>query len=404
MPEWRYLKEYQRVSCTVKEKRAAQSKATSLYRPEVQIEYEVVTSQDNKSTLFKIWTYDFNTLQNDGGYLYQKPEAESLLEPFETGKRFICWYDPQNPQKAVLFCCWTWTNIFMLIVPLSLIILGLGPLFHLSFNHSGRSREKAAHISQNSLLSLAENNGKAQSEELSPDEMESQSPAVASSVTVPSIQNITDSPGVKLKYRLPLDNSPLWGLGVLLSLCIGWGILSLAFATYAVGSFLDHRPDWVLSAFIFPFVLIWIGLIAYFLKNVQHSTAIGPTLLEIDQTPLYPGQSAKAQLIQVGANHFLVLDVNLICEEEVVFTYGTDIREEKAIVYQKNLFSGIDITVTPDKVFETSFDLNIPEKAMHSFEAAHNRVLWRLSVVGEAVGSKPFNRRFVLVVEPKKQA
>ncbi len=398
MPEWRLLEEFQRTECSVVNTRIVPSKSTKLFRPEVQIEYQLVNPQDKKITEYKIWTYDFNTLQN-GGFVYQKSDAEDLLRPFQPQKRFICWYDPHTPSRAVLFCCWTWTNIFLLIVPLSLVLIGLGPLIHLFIHHGGHSREKTVHFSQSAISPSAENNT------ISPENASESETDIEEQTcpTLPSIQTIVDSPGVKLKYRLPLDNSPLWGMGVLLALCAAWGILSLLFASVAVGKFLDNRPDWVLSGFIFPFVLIWVGLIAYFLHNLQRTTAVAPTLLEMDEVPLYPGQSAQVLLIQFGAHQFKYLTVNLVCEEEVVFTYGTDSREEKTTVYKSTLFSQSDFMVLPEDNFEKQMELTIPENAMHSFEAAHNRVLWRLSVEGEVEGQAPFVRRFCLVVTPRKQ-
>lgn len=203
-----------------------------------------------------------------------------------------------------------------------------------------------------------------------------------------------------MNYRLPLDNSPIGSLGVILFLCVAWGLLCIAFVSVSLGGFLDRRPDWVVTGFILPFVLIWIGLIFYFFHNMQSATSVSPTLIETNDALLHPGQKTAALIIQMGEHYFFKLDVNLICEEEAVFSYGTDIRREKQVVYRSNLLSEKDFNIAADEPFEKSFEFTIPPDAMHSFDSSHNRIAWRLEVCGEVENRPPFTRSYILVVKP----
>ncbi len=400
MPQWRFFKEYQKTQCTVVGLDVVNMPNTDLYRPQVRIQYAaptpILSDKSGKTVLKKydICTYDFNTLRNSG-YFYQKREAVKLLEAFTIGKKYICWYDPHNPRKAVLFYNWSWTNITLLIVPISLFLLGLGPLIHLYLYRTGHSQEKVAHLSGAMQNKTSDN-----SEELSSQEAADSPEDVKDFPCTPSIRNIIDSPGVKLKYRLPLDNSPIWSLGVILLLCVAWGVLCIAFVSVALGGFLDRRPDWVLTGFILPFVLIWFGLFFYLFRNLQLATSVSPTLMEINDAQLHPGQTTTALLIQMGGHYIFKLDVNLVCEEEAVFSYGTDIRSEKVVVSRTNLLSERDFNIVLDEQFEKSFEFTIPQNAMHSFDSPHNRISWYLEVCGEAENRPPFVRSFVLVVNP----
>ena len=403
MPQWRFFIEFQKTSCTVVALGVDPMPNKNLYRPQIRIEYTaptpLVSDKTGKkiSKKYSIWTYDFNSL-NNSGYSYQKNEAYRAARAFKIGGRYTCWYDPHDPKKAVLFRNWSWTNITLLIVPFSLFLLGLGPLIHLYLYRPERSVVKGS-VHSDSLHNYAAENAEESSPDVSSDKL-LESELVNDLPNSPSIRNIIDSPGVKMKYRLPLDNSPIWSLGVILLLCVAWGLLCIAFVSVALGGFLDRRPDWVLTGFILPFVLIWVGLIFYFFRNLQLATSISPTLLEIDDALLHPGQKTSALVIQMGEHYIFSFDVNLICEEEAVFSYGTDIRREKQVVYRSNLLSQKDFNIVADEPFEKSFEFTIPPDAMHSFDSPHNRIAWRLEVCGEAENRPPFTRSFVLVVKP----
>lgn len=408
-PQWRLLEEFKSVRCVVQDAKIEQSQTNSLYRPLIYIKFTIpAANPDNASRSsspkeYFVWTYDFNTIFNpDSSYSYSESEAKKLKNAFIVSRGYTCWYDPHDPQKVVLFCCWTWTNILLLVVPASLFLLGLSSLIHLIYVYRfGRIIEKKA-ATQSAGSNNSESGTVPETQENAANSDEST--VIKPTPNVPSIQSIIDSPGVKMKYRLPLDKSPVWSLAVILIMCIAWGALCLASVSVAVGGFLDHRPEWNLVIAILPFFLIWLALIFYFLRIAKKSTAIAPTLLEMDEAPLHPGESASALLIQMGAFYIFKLEVNLICEEEAVFTYGTDVRSEKNIVYRANLLSEQNFNITSDERFSKFFDVYIPANAMHSFDSPHNRIVWQLEVYGEVEihegQTQSFTRRFVLVVVP----
>lgn len=403
MPQWRLQRDYKETQCKVVARGIDPMPNNDLYRPKILIEYAAPTplaSDKTGKTILKkysVWTYDFNTLYNSG-YSYQKKEAYNALEAYKIGKDYVCWYDPHDPKNVVLFRNWSWTNITLLIAPISLILLGLGPLIHLYMYRSGRAVKKSV-LQSDALQSNSTENSEDSPPEIS-SEKSSESELDIDLPNVPSIRNIIDSPGVKMNYRLPLDNSPIWSLGVLLLLLVAWGVMCIVLVSIGLGGLLDGRPDWVVTIFIILFGLIWFGLFLYFFRNLQLATSISPTLIEINDALLHLGQTTTALVIQMGGHYVITLDVNLICEEEAAFSYGTDIRREKRVVYRSNLVSEKDFNIVANEQFEKSFEFTIPEDRMHSFDSPHNRIAWRLEVCGEVKNLPPFTRSYVLVVKP----
>ena len=130
---------------------------------------------------------------------------------------------------------------------------------------------------------------------------------------------------------------------------------------------------------------------------------MGPTIAEISSFPLFPGQQVQVFLSQGGECPLQWLNVVLICEEEAVFTHGTNTRREKLRIYQRLIFGEERVDITPACAFDVEFPLEIPKEAMHSFLSPHNQINWRLIVQGK-VGKFPmFERVFPLIVYPEIQ-
>jgi len=94
------------------------------------------------------------------------------------------------------------------------------------------------------------------------------------------------------------------------------------------------------------------------------------------------------------------LEVWLVCDEKATFRQGTDTRLEARRVYEQRCFVREDFEVQQGLPFESRCPLHIPETAMHSFQANHNEVSWRLIVKGSVVGWPDYQRVFQIVVRP----
>jgi hypothetical protein len=217
---------------------------------------------------------------------------------------------------------------------------------------------------------------------------------------IPDSSEITSSPGTRLAYRLPLAHSPGWTLFGLLVACIAWNGAVSVFVVMDVRSFVAGAPDWLMTLFIVPFLAVGIALVVVFARLLRFAAGIGPTLVEISDHPLLPGNCYRLFLSQSGNLRLKSIEVSLICEEEAVFRQGTNARTESREVFRQSLHVGAGAIIRPNEPLEAECDMPIPGEAMHSFRASHNQVQWKLIVQGEIVGWRSFQRSFPVVVRP----
>ena len=382
LPEWRVNHEFVQTPCRVLEKRINEkqsSESGQLYQPEFKIEYKVA------GVLHSDWHYGIEPTYAGG-----QEEAQTILDRFELyskhHKTYPCWYDPTDPDVAVLVRGYGWVIWLVLTVPLSFIIIGAGGLLHLLFTW-GKSAERRAVQTQ-------------RVGERGRDFFDGGGNGDACYPTVPKGADITISPGTKLKFRLPMATSPGWAMFGTLAFCVFWnGIVAVA-VTIAVSGFIAGTPNWLLTLLTVPFVAIGIGAIVYLVRQLLVTTGIGPTLIEISDHPLHPGERYRAFLSQSGWLTVKTLRVLLVCEEVATYRQGTDTRSETRETHREELFRCENFEIRGGQPLECDIDLNLPEEAMHSFAAAHNEIAWTLVVEGESTGWPDYRRAFTVIVHP----
>lgn len=347
------------------------------YKPEVLIRYEV------DGVTYKNWTYDIHTLSGRKSY-DTREEAQRMIADLKKETQYQCWYDPANPQRVVLISHWTWEHWFSLIIPISLILLGGGMLAHLLFYVRYGSREHSVAASQRTSA-------------IAPflEEQDEQTPYP----NVPDGRMITDSPGVRLAYRLPRDQSFAWKLFTLVAMCVLWNIFVVGFS---ISTFSEQPLDWIRVIFTVFFAASGVALAGIVLKELRSTTKIGLTFVEVDRFPIRPQEPCRVFISQGGRLKMYWLNVMLVCEEEVIFTHGTNTRREVQRVFQKQLFCEEGFEITASSPFEYEFVMELPEHAMHSFVSPRNQVKWLILVEGAAAGCPVFNRVFPLIVYPKE--
>lgn len=218
--------------------------------------------------------------------------------------------------------------------------------------------------------------------------------------TVPPYDGLTNSPGVELAYRLPPTNSPGWRLLAITIFAWVWTGVSVVLIVWAVQGHLVRQPDWLLTAFVVPFVAVAVWAMRLWLLQFWIDNGMGLTTVEISDCPLMPGRTYQVALAQHGHITVKSLELWLVCEEEATFRQGTDIRNEVRRVYEERLAAHCDFRIEPIEAFQTTAPLPIPATAMHSFQSAHNSVNWRLIVRGEVAHFPLFERGFSIVVYP----
>ncbi len=217
---------------------------------------------------------------------------------------------------------------------------------------------------------------------------------------VPRPADLTNSPGVKLAYRLPASSAPAWGLVLATILGLVWNAVGVALIFVAINSHRTGEPLWFLTVFVIGFVVLGAWGMYYFLRELRVATGIGPTSMEISDMPLQPGRQYEIWLLQRGRHAIRSLEVSLVCEEEAIFHQGTNVRTERREVRRQPVFRNENVAVRPEAPYEHRSTLQAPGDAMHSFQSSHNAIRWKLVVEGEAEGWPRFERCFPILLYP----
>lgn len=206
--------------------------------------------------------------------------------------------------------------------------------------------------------------------------------------------------GDTLKFRLAGSRRSSWGLVAITTLTMILSAIVTVVAITAFDSLRGQAIDWMAFTILFFLLPAAIWSIYRFVRQLLKLAGLGPTMLQISEHPIIAGENIKVQITQPGRLRLSLLDVQLICEEEATFDQGTNIRTEKACVYQQRLFRKRGISVKPNEPFQDEFELQLPEGTMHSFKSANNRVQWKIVVQARAKGWPEFERDFVISVHP----
>jgi hypothetical protein len=381
VPEWRINHHFTPTTCTILGKGLVRRTVTepaggttSTWQPCLRVRYEA-NGQPTEA-----WTQPSRTtLTSD------RDEAVGRLTAWRLGQNVSGWYDPTNSATVVLergYNWWMW--LLALLLPGALLAFGGSGLMR-AIRRWGRSEERSAVLSRFTDLLDPLANGP---------------PQAADHPGVPTCDNLVNSPGTFLAYRLPIESPESWTL-------LGFGLFALLWnsvlTVLAIGAGLDllgGRTDWLLLALLVPFAIVGIAGIVIFVRRLVLATAIGTTQVEIAAQPLRPGQSYELLLAHGGSGTLESLAMDLELEEQATFRQGTDTRIEKLIIWRKSIQSWRDLNLAPGTRFEARATVTIPDLAMHSFTSEHNAVRWSLVVRGTPVRWPPFVRSFPLVVFP----
>lgn len=374
VPEWRANYDFVEHTALVTDKEVARvdKGGATAYRPQIKIHYRV----DDRD--YDVWTYDVI-----GTSYAQHADAQEIVDRVELWRQYKCWYDPLDPNRVVLARGFTWWYWMLLLVPAGFILIGGAGLVYTLW-HWGKSPERLAAQGRIAQLDLFE--------EI--DASTKRYPAV------PSDANIIDSPGTRLKYRLPMNATEGWQLFAATTTCVIWNGIVIVFVVIAIGKHFQRRPDWMLDLFILPISAIGGFLVYYLVRELLIATGVGTTQLEISDHPLWPGQNYELHVSQTGHLTINALDVSLECEEVATYRQGTDTRTERCVVFRERLFHQERFEIVPASPFESLCVLRVPPRTMHSFKAHNNEVRWKLVVRGDAEGWPKFERTFPVVVYP----
>lgn len=131
--EWRANNQFVEHRCVVASKDLIVPHFRGGYKPHISIRYTVNGKE------FQAVTYSAN--DNWG---HRRAEAQTILDHFEIGHEYPCWYDPDDPSRVVLARGYTWVEYLIGLVPLTVMILfGIGMYACWRLVRAGHGKENA---------------------------------------------------------------------------------------------------------------------------------------------------------------------------------------------------------------------------------------------------------------------
>jgi hypothetical protein len=168
------------------------------------------------------------------------------------------------------------------------------------------------------------------------------------------------------------------------------------FVVQAVGSWRAGRPEWFLTLFLVPFVLVGLGLIVgvvymfLALFNPRPRLRVTPAAVRL-------GETLRVEWEIAGNTERLErLRVRLRGQEHAAYRRGTDTCRDQSLFADIEL---ADMTV-PQEMPSGSRSVTIPEGLMHSFEAPNNKIVWSIQLHAEIPRWPDVNEEFPITVLP----
>lgn len=381
VPEWRINHDFIDTRCTILGKGLARRTVedppgafSSTWQPCLLVRYDV----DGVARV--VWSRP-----GPGDPPSHRAAALERLGNWKIGEQVPGWYDPSDPATVVLARGYNWrTWLLALLLPGSLAAFGAAGLRR-SLVRWGRSEEYRASAGSQPVVLVGLGGGRR---------------PMAQFPAVPPCDDMINSPGTILRYRLPIESPESWKLLGIGLFALIWNAVLVVLAVGVGMDMLGGRREVVLLLLLVPFALVGIGACGLFVRAMVFTTAVGTTQVEISDHPLRPGGRYELLLAQSGTGKFPAIGVTLALEEQATFRQGTDTRTEKIIVWQQDVHSWQDVQMTPGTRFEGRLQVDIPAEAMHSFASEHNLVRWKIVVRGTPVRWPRFERTFPVVVIP----
>jgi hypothetical protein len=218
------------------------------------------------------------------------------------------------------------------------------------------------------------------------------------SQTARSGQRMEESESVGGPLQLEPEVGPAGKLmGALLFSVIWNGIVSVfvwqAYTTWEAG-----RPDWFLTLFMVPFVLVGlftVGLVGYLVLALANPRP------RLTVTPGRPRLGDRIRLewrFSGSAGRLRRLRIALEGREEATYQRGTDTHTDREV------FATHVLVETTDRlgILRGTAELMIPDDTMHSFEANSNSIVWELKVAGDIARWPDVDQSFPIQIRPRR--
>lgn len=375
--EWRISHRYLQTTCTVLDKRVSESRNKSrsiaetsptvvpprrgnasqrVYRPEFRIRYTVA------GTTYDIWTYD-------GSNLYRGLNPMPILDRYEVGRPYPCWYDPNDPGRAVLVRQWHPFAYFWVILPAIMIAIGVIGILEVRKAVVGHSDEPLRRRRKDAPK-------------------RAEPAATAAGTRLP----------VRLPRVTPWSRQRRLALGLGLFLVGVSGGLAALMAPHWSQERLGDRIG--MSVVLGAFGLTGL-LLLYSAVHQALASFTAETIVEVEHQEVGQGATLRVRILQPGPVALRSLNATLVRKQTESLTEG---RTTENYEFYDRFFEIQDVRVGRGEVLDREAELTIPRRAVLTGTVGRVETRWLIEVWGRVRGFPGFMHQYEIVVIPHRRA
>lgn len=294
-----------------------------------------------------------NVSSSSSGY------ARGIVERFPAGTESICHVNPDDPSKAVLDTSWGLESLFIFF-PLPFLAVGVG-----GWIYWWRKYRR-----QPSPLKIA---------------------------TTPQQTWLPDSAAVGMgTMELKPTQTPMGKFLTFVFIGLIWNGGVSVFLVSIVNGFRRGEPDWFLTLFMIPFVVV--GLILLLAALYQFLALFNAkTRLWIDNAPARLGSSLRLRW-QINGRTDNIQAFRILLEGEEVSIY----RRGTRTVTDRQRFAEFELIRVENRLelFSGSVDFLIPVETMHTLMGCSNKIEWHVELRGKIPRWPDLSVKYPLVILP----
>ncbi|MBT8043842.1 MAG: DUF3592 domain-containing protein [Verrucomicrobiae bacterium] len=335
--------------------------------------------------------YKSNTVDLMSGSSSGRKSKQEKVNANPPGKEIVCYVNPDKPWQALLERELSWWALFSLF-PLPFLGVGIGGLWWLLRKKATSTSSlsgRAGDTSQSQLTAGRSDNPLGRSG----------NPLGRSSSSLRHEAHGSDDFHVSARRTFKPGGKRIGWLFGSMALALFWNGITSVFVWQAVKSWQSGRPEWFLTIFITPFVLIGLGLIAHVFYRFLALFNPKP-ILTLTPGEITLNEPAKINWQLSGnANRLTKFAIYLIGEEEAKYRRGTNTVTETEVFFQQALIETLD----PRRSITGSTKIDLPTNhgnLMPSWQSEHNQIRWSLHVRGEISLWPDITDKYAVTVRP----
>ncbi len=341
------------------------------------ISADVRSHSDSDGTTYRIdivYEYEFNggkytSKRYDfiGGSSSGYQRKSRVVESYRKAEKPVCYVNPEKPSEAVLKRGFH-LGLLLALVPLLFLTVGVGGIIGV--------------LKSSSRLGFAGTN-----QEWLPAKPRSN---VSGLGVIPVTGLGNESVTLRLKH------SPWAKVLGAMAIAAFWNGIVAVFVVDVVEGWRSGHPNWFLTFFMVPFVLIGFGLIAAVVYQLLATTNPRPVItLSSASAPL--GGEVRLSWEFIGRTSVLQkMRIVLRGREEATYRRGTKTHTDKNTFCEMELYS----TEDPQRMAFGQVNFLVPADSMHSFEAENNKIIWGIAVHGNIKSWPDVREDFRIIVTP----